>query len=190
MTMARKLIRLAYLFVKYVPLFEEGISPLFRLKSYVFMRYFGSKGPLRVGRGTTIGQPHLAPEWFLRIGCEVEVREMVIIDYSGGLEIGDWVTISSGAKIYTHNHSVWKKDQLWMKQPVVFTPLIIGSDVWIGAGAIVLPGVKRIGEGSIIGAGSVVTREVPDYAVVAGNPARILGYRSDDGTQQVERTLG
>ena len=180
---------MAYLFVKYVPLFEEGIAPLFRLKSYIFMHYFGAKGPLRVGRATTIGQPHLAPEWFLRIGHDVEVRDMVIIDYSGGLEIGDCVTISSNAKIYTHNHMVWKKSQLWMKQPVKFTPLIIGSDVWIGAGAIVLPGVKRIGEGAIIGAGSVVTREVPDYAVVAGNPARILGYRSDEEPHRVEQPL-
>lgn len=178
--MSRRFIRWAYLLVKYMPLFEEGIAPLFRLKSYIFMHYFGAKGPLRVGRGTTIGQPHVYSECFIRIGKDVEVREMVIIDYSGGLEIGDHVTISSGAKIYTHNHSVWKKSRLWMEQPVVFSALVIGSDVWVGAGAIILPGVKRIGQGAIVGAGSVVTREVPDYAVVAGNPARILGYRSDD----------
>lgn len=185
--MAKPFIRLAYLFVKYIPLFEEGIGPLFRLKSYVFKIYFGAKGPLRVGRGSTIGQPHHSADCFLRIGREVEVRDWVVIDYSGGLEIGDWVTISTSAKIYTHNHMVWQKSQLWMKQPVVFSPLIIGSDVWIGAGAIILPGVTRLGVGCIVGAGSVVTREVPDYAVVAGNPARILGYRSDEAQQRVGR---
>ena len=52
------------------------------------------------------------------------------------------------------------------------------NDVWIGARAIVLPGCKRIGHGAVIGAGSVVTKDVPDWAVVGGNPARVVRYRS------------
>ncbi|MBD8497952.1 antibiotic acetyltransferase [Paenibacillus sp. CAU 1523] len=55
-------------------------------------------------------------------------------------------------------------------------PIIIGNDVWIGAGVIVLPSVK-IGNGAIIGAGAVVNRDVPDYAIVAGVPARVIKYR-------------
>jgi maltose O-acetyltransferase len=57
------------------------------------------------------------------------------------------------------------------------TPLEIMEDVWIGSRAIVLPGCKRIGAHSIIGAGAVVTKDVPDYAIVGGNPARILKMR-------------
>ena len=57
------------------------------------------------------------------------------------------------------------------------TPLEIGVDVWIGARAIVLPGCKRIGAHSIIGAGSVVTHDVPDYAIVGGNPAKVIRMR-------------
>ena len=57
------------------------------------------------------------------------------------------------------------------------TPLHIAGDVWIGARAIVLPGCKRIGHGSIIGAGAVVTKDVPDLAVVGGNPAKVMKYR-------------
>lgn len=57
------------------------------------------------------------------------------------------------------------------------TPLYIASDVWIGARAIVLPGCKRIGAHSIIGAGAVVSKDVPDYAIVGGNPARVLKMR-------------
>lgn len=57
------------------------------------------------------------------------------------------------------------------------TPLEIGIDVWIGARAIVLPGCKRIGAHSIIGAGAVVTHDVPDYAIVGGNPAKIIRMR-------------
>ena len=57
------------------------------------------------------------------------------------------------------------------------TPLFIAGDVWIGARAIVLPGCTRIGHGSIIGAGEVVTKDVPDWAVVGGNPAKVIKYR-------------
>lgn len=57
-------------------------------------------------------------------------------------------------------------------------PIIVGNDVWIGTRSIILPGV-RIGNHVIIGAGSVVTKDVPDWAIVAGNPARILKYRKN-----------
>ena len=56
-------------------------------------------------------------------------------------------------------------------------PLVIAGDVWIGARAIILPGCKRIGAHSIIGAGSVVTHDVPDYAIVGGNPAKVIRLR-------------
>lgn len=57
------------------------------------------------------------------------------------------------------------------------TPLHIAGDVWIGARAIILPSCQRIGHGAIIGAGSVVTKDVPDWAIVGGNPARIIKFR-------------
>lgn len=57
------------------------------------------------------------------------------------------------------------------------TPLEICGDVWIGARAIILPGCKRIGAHSIIGAGAVVTKDVPDYAIVGGNPAKVIRMR-------------
>lgn len=60
-------------------------------------------------------------------------------------------------------------------------PTIIGNDVWIGMNAIILSGVN-IGDGSIIGAGSIVTKDVPPYAIVAGNPARIIRYRFDNSS--------
>lgn len=60
------------------------------------------------------------------------------------------------------------------------TPLLIAGDVWIGARAIILPGCKRIGHGAVIGAGSVVTKDIPDWAVVGGNPAQVIRYRKTE----------
>ncbi len=57
------------------------------------------------------------------------------------------------------------------------TPLHIAGDVWIGSRAVILPGCKRIGHGAIVGAGAVVTKDIPDYAIVGGNPAKVLKYR-------------
>ena len=59
--------------------------------------------------------------------------------------------------------------------------VVIGNDVWIGHGATILPSV-RIGNGAVVGAGAVVTKDVPDYSIVAGNPARVLRYRFDEET--------
>ncbi|MHC4753199.1 MAG: CatB-related O-acetyltransferase [Planctomycetota bacterium] len=55
--------------------------------------------------------------------------------------------------------------------------LIIGNDVWVGQNAIILPRVERIGDGAVIGAGAIVTKDVPDFAVVSGNPAKVIKYR-------------
>jgi maltose O-acetyltransferase len=60
------------------------------------------------------------------------------------------------------------------------TPLTIFDDVWIGARAIILPGCQHIGKGVIIGAGSVVTKDIPDYAIVGGNPAKIIKFRNEN----------
>nr|WP_255122738.1 hypothetical protein [Rhodococcus sp. 14-2470-1b] len=57
------------------------------------------------------------------------------------------------------------------------TACVIGHDCWIGANSIILPGCRSIGIGAVIGAGSIVTKDVPPFAVVAGNPARVIRYR-------------
>lgn len=64
------------------------------------------------------------------------------------------------------------------------TPLHIAGDVWIGSRAIILPGCRRIGHGAIIGAGAVVTKDVPDWAIVGGNPASIIKMRDKEKNQK------
>ena len=62
-------------------------------------------------------------------------------------------------------------------------PLVVEHDAWIGDSALILPGCRRIGLGAVVGGGSVVTRDVPDFAVVGGNPARVIRSRFDEQTQ-------
>jgi acetyltransferase-like isoleucine patch superfamily enzyme len=108
----------------------------------------------------------------LRIGDGVQINRDVHLDTTGGLVIGDDTLISEGAVIYTHDHALdpWSVPQPMSKQ--------IGAGVWIGLRAVILPQCRRIGDGAVIGAGAVVTRDVPGGVVVAGNPARIISQRA------------
>lgn len=94
-----------------------------------------------------------------------------------GTKIGDHVMMGPDCLIYTSQHEHSATDIPMDSQGMTaVSPVIIGDDVWIGARVIIMPGVK-IGNGVIIGAGSVVTKDVPDYVVVAGAPARIVKTR-------------
>ena len=93
----------------------------------------------------------------------------------GNILIGANVLISPGVCILSSNHDI-KKGISMRNQPDLLKPTIIGDDVWIGANAVVLGGVT-IEKGAVIGAGSVVTRDVAANAIVAGNPARFIRYR-------------
>ena len=95
-----------------------------------------------------------------------------IVTIHGNVMMGEDVMFQGGG------HSFANPDvPIGTEEDLPITPLEIGIDVWIGARAIVLPGCKRIGAHSIIGAGSVVTHDVPDYAIVGGNPAKIIRMR-------------
>jgi len=90
--------------------------------------------------------------------------------------IGDHVRIASGVTLLGGDRNFGQKEVLIVEQGASHQGLRIGDDVLIGANAVILPG-SHIGKGAVIGAGSVVTEEVPDYAIVAGSPARIIGHR-------------
>ena len=91
--------------------------------------------------------------------------------------IGNDVMMGPECIIYTRNHSFNRTDIPMNKQGMQdFKPVVIGNDVWIGARVTILPGV-HIGDGTIIGAGAIVTKDVPQYSIVGGNPAKIIKYR-------------
>lgn len=104
----------------------------------------------------------------LTIGKNSQVNLNSAIDFTGGLTIGENVLISEGVKIYTHSHGYNPKSKPALK------PLVIEDNVWIGANSIILENVDVIGEGAIIGAGSVVTKSVLKHSLVGGNPAKTI----------------
>lgn len=101
--------------------------------------------------------------------------------------VGRYCSIASTARVVTQNHPMntistsalffHPSKGLVRDNPVASKPLEIGSDVWIGHHAVVLPPTRSIGHGAVIGAGAIVSRDVPPYAIVMGNPARVIGYR-------------
>lgn len=101
--------------------------------------------------------------------------------------ISNYCSIGPGVKIGQAEHSIsyWTTSQLISKKNINHSlnvkPAIIKNDVWLAANVIVLQGVK-IGTGAIVGAGAVVTKDIPDYAVAVGVPAKVIKYRFDQQT--------
>jgi acetyltransferase-like isoleucine patch superfamily enzyme len=111
----------------------------------------------------------------LKIGNSVVINYGCIIHALGGVTIGDNTLLSPNVQIYAQNHGL-KRGKIIRSQKQTARGIRIGSDVWIGAGAIILDGVT-IETGAVIGAGSVVTKCVPENTIWAGNPAKKIAER-------------
>ena len=103
--------------------------------------------------------------FYMNAGCHI----------LGEITIGDDVMIGPKTVIWGRDHKL-SRDKPMKMQEHNKQPIIIGSDIWIGANVTILKGVT-IGNGAVIGAGSVVIKDIPEYAIVVGNPARIVKYR-------------
>lgn len=112
------------------------------------------------------------------IGNNVLINAGGYISGEGGLEIGNFVLIGPNVNILSAGHEFGDCDKPIQKQGLTYGKINIEDDAWIGAGSVVLQGLT-IGRGAVVGAGSVVTRSVPPYAIVIGNPARIVKYRNE-----------
>lgn len=134
---------------------------------------------------------------FAKCGEHLVIEQGAYFGNGKDFEVGDYVGI--GKNFTCHSRVVTIEDQLMMGENVTFlggghnfdrtdipmaqqgnkpkTLLHIAGDVWIGANAMILSGCTRIGHGAIVGAGAVVTHDIPDYTVVAGNPAKVIKVR-------------
>jgi len=125
----------------------------------------------KVGDAVTI-----QPPFFCDYGTNIELGERVFFNFNCivldvcQVTIGDFSLFGPGVQIYTAMHPM---NAALRRQKEFAKPVVIGSDVWVGGAAIICPGVK-IGAGAVIGAGSVVTRDIPSQVFAAGNPCRVL----------------
>ncbi len=118
----------------------------------------------------------IQPPFFCDYGFNIELGERVFFNFNcvvldvSAVKIGDYSMFGPAVQIYTATHPLnaqLRRTQEFSK------PIEIGSDVWVGGGAILCPGVK-IGSASVIGAGSVVTRDIPGRVFAAGNPCKVI----------------
>jgi len=130
------------------------------------------------GDGAVIRPPFYCDYGYnIRIGRDVFLNFNCVVLDVVAVTVGARTLIGPAVQIYTADHP---RDPTVRQTGVEFgRPIQIGQDVWIGGGAIILPGVT-IGDNAVIGAGSVVTRDVPEGSIARGNPARITatGYRA------------
>jgi serine acetyltransferase len=134
---------------------------------------------ISLGRNVYVGHQSILKGYYkneLRIGDETWIGQQVFMHAAGGLTIGARVGIGPGVKILTSEHREAGREVPVLFSPLDLAPVVIDDDADLGIGAILLPGV-HVGRGAVVGAGAVVTRDVPAYAVVAGSPARILRHR-------------
>lgn len=126
--------------------------------------------------GQTVGEDfNLNPPFYTDFGRNIRVGKRVFINFGctfmdrGGITIGDDAFIAPHVQLITENHGLSPEKRRY----ITSSPICIGKNVWIGAGAIILPNVT-IGDNAVIGAGSVVTKNVAANTVVAGTPAKFI----------------
>jgi len=120
----------------------------------------GENGRVKIGANT-----------FIQPRCQ-------IMAYKGPIRIGRGVQMAANCACYSYDHSFAPGERIGNQPIRTKGGIIIDDDAWLGFGVIVLDGV-RIGKGAVVGAGSVVTRDIPDAAIAVGNPARVIKMRSE-----------
>jgi acetyltransferase-like isoleucine patch superfamily enzyme len=123
----------------------------------------------------------------VRVGADTWIGPFVMLDGSGGaIEIGEWCSISTGVHVYTHD--TVKRSLTGGRSDAERAPVRVGDCSYVGSQAVILPGVS-IGHHCVVGASSLVNRNVPPYSIAAGVPARIRGrVEFDASSDRVELT--
>ena len=137
----------------------------------------------QLGEGTIISNQLtvVAPQ-NVKMGKNVYVMNGVLLMASGGILVEDYALIAAHAKIISNDHDPY------FRPIITCQPVIIKEGAWIGAGAAIMKGVT-VGKYAIVGANSVVTKDVPDYAVVVGIPAKVIKYLDPSKFSKRDKTL-
>lgn len=134
----------------------------------LLLRLFGA----RIGQGCFVKSScEVWQPWKLSLGDYVTLGEHVVCYAVDQITIGDQTTVSRDAFLCCAGHDV--------ASPIMeltYVPITVGANAWIAARAIVMPG-RNIGDGAVVAAGAVVTKDVPPWTVVVGNPARVVKRR-------------
>jgi len=143
-----------------------------RIRTLFWRLFLGS-----VGKDVVfLGEVRITGMKGIHLGNHINIHKGCTLDGTGGLTIGDYVMISQDCCIYSAHHRFDDLTIPMLLQKNDIHTTIIGDDVGLGVKSIILPGIK-IGKGSIVGAGAVVTKDVPQYSIVAGVPAKIINSR-------------
>ncbi|MFO0951451.1 MAG: sugar O-acetyltransferase [Isosphaeraceae bacterium] len=124
----------------------------------------------------------MQPPFFCDYGSNIRLGERVFFNFNCVIldvcevQIGDFTLFGPSVQIYAATHPM---DARRRRTQEFGRPVVVGSDVWVGGGAILCPGV-RVGSRSVIGAGSVVTRDIPEGVFAAGNPCRVIRELAED----------
>ena len=157
----------------FVPQYKQELERIFRLNqtspsSDEYIRIIHELFP-DIGEGSIVRTPitTITCADRVHIGKRVLINSGAVFMAMGGITIEDDVQMAANVQILTNNHDPYKRHILTCK------PVLICRGAWIGAGATLMPGI-RIGRHAIVGASAVVTKDVPDYCIAVGNPAKIV----------------
>ena len=151
---------------------EPETEEFYKLMQELFNNQIGEKSSIR--NPVTVVEPNK-----VKMGKNSIIMNNALLMASGGIEIGDCTMVAAHAKLISNDHDLYDRRILTM------LPIKIGNHVWVGAGATILKGVT-VGDHAIIGGGSIVTKDVPPYAVVVGNPAKVVKYLDPEKFEGIE----
>ena len=166
-SMLKKIIRKLILFIRYNP-YNYSI----KIRNYFYKYLFKSSGNnFNILDSVVINFPEN-----ISIGNKVSIHQFCYFDSQDEIIIGSNVSIGNSVKFITSSHKFLDQDDLIKNQGVTTKPIIVEDNVWIGCGVSILQGVK-ISKNSIIGANSLVNKDIPQDSIAAGVPCKVIRER-------------
>lgn len=169
--------------------FSDGTRKIyiFGIRIFKYKRYSQNNNEQKFGNNVVCTTVYIARPDLLKLGEYVFIGDYGrIYNEKGGVSIGSHTQIGEQVLILTTNHNFENAEKIPYDHKTTHRPVIIDNFVWIGARTTILSGC-HIEEGAVIGAGSVITKSVPKYAIVAGNPAHIIGFRNIEEYEKLKK---